>query len=164
MSNVRYTYINIFQGGEFVLQIPATVWLVLTQNKTLEGIQLISTPKPNPDGSYTITLTTSQWKTFQDNQKKTPSVVQTDAPKVKEESLPEGKQEPSSMEQPTPGVQEESVPDVKEAPVPQTEDEPTSDTKKEPESAPVKKEKAPARIVLEGLITKKDRRCFLSKN
>ena len=53
------------------------MWTILIQNKRFEGIK--PSPegtKPNPDGSYTVTLTTVQWKTFEDNQKKPPVVVQ----------------------------------------------------------------------------------------
>ena len=45
------------------------------QNKRFEGIKPAPNPKPNPDGSYTVTLTVTQWKVFQDNQKKPPVPV-----------------------------------------------------------------------------------------
>jgi hypothetical protein len=58
------------QGGKFVLQIPANLWTILIQNKRFEGIRPTPNPKPNSDGSYTVKLTTIQWKVFQENQKK----------------------------------------------------------------------------------------------
>ena len=54
------------------MQIPATLWTILIQNKRFEGIRPTPNPKPNPDGSYTVKLTTIQWKVFQENQKKPP--------------------------------------------------------------------------------------------
>ena len=51
------------------------MWTILVQNKTFEGIRPTPNPKPNPDGSYTVTLTVTQWKVFQDNQKKSPLPV-----------------------------------------------------------------------------------------
>merc|ERR1719204_526191 len=62
-------------SGKFILQIPAHLWTIILQNKGLEGIKPIPTPKPNPDGSRTVKLTPAQWKTFQDNQKKPPIPV-----------------------------------------------------------------------------------------
>ena len=63
------------QGGKYVLQIPATLWTILIQNKRFEGIRPTPNPKPNPDGSYTVKLSTIQWKVFQENQKKPPVPV-----------------------------------------------------------------------------------------
>ena len=57
------------------MQIPATLWTILVQNKTFEGIRPTPNPKPNPDGSYTVILTVTQWKVFQENQKKAPITV-----------------------------------------------------------------------------------------
>ena len=74
-----------FQGGKYVLQIPATVWPILQQNKSFDGIRPTPNPKPNPDGTYTVKLTVFQWKKFQDNQRKAP----VPAPKK-----PEDKKEP----------------------------------------------------------------------
>merc|ERR1719204_241378 len=62
-------------SGKFILQIPAHLWTIILQNKGLEGIKPIPTPKPNPDGSRTVTLTPAQWQTFQDNQKKPPIAI-----------------------------------------------------------------------------------------
>merc|ERR1719204_2849409 len=62
-------------SGKFVMQIPAHLWTIILQNKGLEGIKPIPTPKPNPDGSRTVTLTPAQWQTFQDNQKKPPIAI-----------------------------------------------------------------------------------------
>ena len=66
---------RLTQGGKYVLQIPATLWTILIQNKRFEGIRPTPNPKPNPDGSYTVKLTTIQWKVFQENQKKPPVPV-----------------------------------------------------------------------------------------
>ena len=43
---------------------------ILVQNKRFEGIRPTPDPKPNPDGSYTVKLTTTQFKVFEENQKK----------------------------------------------------------------------------------------------
>ena len=43
---------------------------ILVQNKRFEGIRPTPNPKPNPDGSYTVKLTTTQFKVFEENQKK----------------------------------------------------------------------------------------------
>ena len=51
------------------------MWTILIQNKRFEGIRPTPNPKPNPDGSYTVKLTTIQWKVFQENQKKPPVPV-----------------------------------------------------------------------------------------
>merc|ERR1719204_2894498 len=67
-------------SGKFVLQIPEPVWKIILQNKGLEGIKPIPTPKPNPDGSRTVTLTPAQWKIFQDNRKKPPVPTPAEAP------------------------------------------------------------------------------------
>ena len=69
------------QGGKYVLQIPASLWTILIQNKRFEGIRPTPNPKPNPDGSYTVKLTTIQWNVFQDNQKKPPVPVLADPEK-----------------------------------------------------------------------------------
>ena len=50
------------------------------QNNRFEGITLSSTPKPNPDGTYTITLTPADFEIFQDNQKKQPVAVPAEKP------------------------------------------------------------------------------------
>ena len=66
------------QGGKYVLHIPATLWTILIQNKRFEGIKPSpENTKPNPDGSYTVTLTTIQFKKFEENQKKPPIPVST---------------------------------------------------------------------------------------
>ena len=46
------------------------MWTILVQNKRFEGIRPTPNPKPNPDGSYTVKLTTTQFKVFEENQKK----------------------------------------------------------------------------------------------
>ena len=46
------------------------MWTILIQNKRFEGIRPTPNPKPNPDGNYTVTLTTTQFKVFEENQKK----------------------------------------------------------------------------------------------
>ena len=57
------------------MQIPATLWTILVQNKRFDGIKPTPSPNPNPDGSYTVTLTVTQWKVFEENQKKPPVPV-----------------------------------------------------------------------------------------
>ena len=69
------------------MQIPASVWPILQQNKSFDGIRPTPNPKPNPDGTYTVKLTVFQWKKFQDNQKKAP----VPAPKKPEEKKPDDK-------------------------------------------------------------------------
>ena len=83
------------QGGKYVLQIPATLWTILVQNKRFEGIRPTPNPKPNPDGSYTVKLTTIQWKVFQENQKKPPVPVPA-APEPEETSPVEEPKKPEN--------------------------------------------------------------------
>jgi hypothetical protein len=84
------------KGGKHVLHIPASLWTILQQNRRFEGIRPTPNPKPNPDGSYTVKLSTIQWKVFQENQKKPPVPVPGEpAPEkpvpVKEPEKPEEK-------------------------------------------------------------------------
>ena len=79
--NTCETYEYFTEGGKYVLQIPAPLWTILIQNKRFEGIRPTPNPKPNPDGSYTVKLTTIQWNVFQDNQKKPPVPVPADPEK-----------------------------------------------------------------------------------
>ena len=48
------------------------------QKNGFEGITLTPTPKPNPDGTYTIILTPAEFKIFEENQKKQPVVEPSD--------------------------------------------------------------------------------------
>ena len=83
----------LWQGGKHVLQIPASLWTILIQNKRFEGIRPSPNPRLNPDGSYTVELTTIQWNVFQDNQKKPPVLV----PAEPEKSAPGKKPESTSL-------------------------------------------------------------------
>ena len=85
-SSLIFKELNFNQGGKRVLQIPASLWTILQQNKRFEGIRPTPNPKPNADGSYTVKLTTIQWKMFQENQKKPPVPVPTETEPV--ESTP----------------------------------------------------------------------------
>ena len=68
---MHHTYVFVItQGGKTVLHIPAPLMKILVQNKRFEGIRPTPDPKPNPDGSYTVKLTTTQFKVFEENQKK----------------------------------------------------------------------------------------------
>ena len=92
----------LIQGGKTVLQIPAPLWTILVQNKRFEGIRPTPNPKANPDGSYTVKLTTTQFKVFEENQKK-PAI-----PVPAEPEKPSPGQEP---EKPAPGKEpKESTP------------------------------------------------------
>merc|ERR1719204_1947998 len=185
-------------SGKFVLRIPANLWTIILQNKGLEGIKPIPTPKPNPDGSRTVTLTPAQWKIFQDNRKKHPVPTPAEAPSgdtiaaTKDKSgnfvlqIPEPvwkivnqnkgfegiKPTPNPKPNPDgsrtvkltpaqwnifqenqkkqPGLQE-SAPEVKDKPGSKSEEEPA----KKPFAR--KKEKAPAQLVLDNILAKKDR-------
>ena len=66
---------NFTEGGKRVLHIRAPMWTTLQQNKRFDGIRLFPRPKPNPDGSYTVTLTVTQWKVFEKNMEKAPIPV-----------------------------------------------------------------------------------------
>ena len=88
------------QGGKTVLQIPAPLWTILVQNKRFEGIRPTPNPKPNPDGSYTVKLTTTQFKVFEENQKK-PAI-----PVPAEPAIPAPGKEPEP-EKPSPGQEPE---------------------------------------------------------
>ena len=57
------------------MQIPAPMWKILQQNNRFDGIRLFPKPKPNPDQSYTVKLTVTQWNVFQENMKKPPVPV-----------------------------------------------------------------------------------------
>ena len=81
----RHTY-RFPKGGKHVLHIPASLWTILQQNRRFEGIRPTPNPKPNADGSYTVKLTTIQWKVFQENQKKPPVPVPAETEPV--ESTP----------------------------------------------------------------------------
>ena len=87
------------------MQIPATLWTILVQNKRFEGIKPTPSPKPNPDGSYTVTLTVTQWKVFEENQKKPPVSVPAEPEPGKEPSDKPSDdisvtKEPSTFQQP----------------------------------------------------------------
>ena len=78
------------------------------RNQGLEGINVSPAPKPNPDGSYTITLSPDQWQTFQVNQSRPQSAPEPAAAG----EMPEisASQDPSmSMS----GVQDTTNPDYK---------------------------------------------------
>ena len=77
------------------------MWTILVQNKRFEGIRPTPNPKPNPDGSYTVKLTTIQWKVFQDNQKK-PAVP---VPAEPESAEPAPGKEPEEKPTTTLGVE-----------------------------------------------------------
>ena len=66
---------------------------ILVQNKRFEGIRPTPNPKPNPDGSYTVKLTTTQFKVFEENQKK-PAI-----PVPAEPAKPAPGQEPKKPEE-----------------------------------------------------------------
>ena len=98
------------QGGKTVLQIPAPLWTILVQNKRFEGIRPTPNPKPNPDGSYTVKLTTTQFKVFEENQKK-PAI-----PVPAEPAKPAPGKEPEP-EKPAPGKEpKESTPALEKKP------------------------------------------------
>lgn len=60
---------DIFQGGNFILQISAPLWYTIKNNDGFKGIKPTPNPDPNPDGSFTVKLTPSQFAIFQENQK-----------------------------------------------------------------------------------------------
>ena len=94
-SSLIFKELNFNQGGKRVLQIPASLWAILQQNKRFEGIRPTPNPKPNADGSYTVKLTTIQWKMFQENQKKPPVPVPAEPDPVK----PASEKEPEKPEE-----------------------------------------------------------------
>ena len=55
-----------------MLLIPANLWTIIIQNNGFEGIKPTPNPKPNTDGTYTVTLNPAQWQIFQENQKRPP--------------------------------------------------------------------------------------------
>merc|ERR1719204_1708413 len=188
-------------SGKFVLRIPANLWTIIIQNKGFEGIKPTPNPKPNPDGSRTVTLTPAQWKIFQDNRKKPPVPTPAEAPSgdtiaaTKDKSgnfvlqipepvwkivnqnkgfegikpTPNPKPNPdgsrtvkltpaqwnifqeNQKKQPGLKQKQESAPEVKDKPGSKSEEEPA----KKPFAR--KKEKAPAQLVLDNILAKKDR-------
>ena len=80
------------------------MWKILQQNKRFDGIRLFPKPKPSPDGSYTITLTVTQWKVFQENQKKPPVSVPAEPAKPAPGKEPE---KPTTGKEPEEKPQEE---------------------------------------------------------
>ena len=87
---IYYQYINIFfKGGNFILRIPAGVWKMVLSNNGFYGIQISPTPQPNPDGSYTVTLTPEQFGIFQNNQANPPQLPSEPAAPAQQSAAPE---------------------------------------------------------------------------
>ena len=75
------------------------MWTILVQNKRFEGIRPTPNPKPNPDGSYTVKLTTTQFKVFEENQKKPAIPVPAEPAKPASGKEPEP-EKPSLVKEP----------------------------------------------------------------
>ena len=56
---------------------------ILQINKRFDGIRPTPKPDENPDGSYTVRLTITQWQQFQDNIKKPADLLPLEDPSKK---------------------------------------------------------------------------------
>ena len=74
---------------------------ILQINNRFEGIRPTPKPDQNPDGSYTVRLTITQWQRFQDNIKKPANLVPLDEPSPgKSSDKPEEKPKEEPKEKP----------------------------------------------------------------
>ena len=99
-----------FQGGKYNLQIPVSLMRILEVNKRFDGIRPAPRPDKNPDGSFTVRLTITQWQQFQDNVKKPATLLPLEDPssgrapeEPQEKPSEEPKEKPSEKPKEKPG-------------------------------------------------------------